>query len=84
MLLSNCPQWFCSKRRFQEQQAEVWWKENKDRLLRRYSPASNTASTGSSSTPAEAPPSTAVSPSAPAESSTTAAEDTSEAGPSET
>ncbi|OAY28102.1 PH, RCC1 and FYVE domains-containing protein 1 [Manihot esculenta] len=73
-----------SKRRFQEQQAEVWWKENKDRLLRRYSPTSNTASTGSSSTPAEAPPSTAVSPSAPAESSTTAAEDTSEAGPSET
>ncbi|XP_051128885.1 PH, RCC1 and FYVE domains-containing protein 1-like [Andrographis paniculata] len=27
-----------SKRRFSEQQAEEWWKENKDRLLRKYAP----------------------------------------------
>ncbi|KAL2530306.1 Regulator of chromosome condensation (RCC1) family with FYVE zinc finger domain [Forsythia ovata] len=27
-----------SKRRFAEQQAEEWWKENKDRLLKKYSP----------------------------------------------
>ncbi|CAM8994610.1 unnamed protein product [Rhodiola kirilowii] len=27
-----------SKRKFDEHQAEVWWKENKERLLRRYSP----------------------------------------------
>ncbi|XP_011074548.1 uncharacterized protein LOC105159244 [Sesamum indicum] len=27
-----------SKRRFAEQQAEEWWKENKDRLLQKYSP----------------------------------------------
>ncbi|XP_057781444.1 PH, RCC1 and FYVE domains-containing protein 1-like [Salvia miltiorrhiza] len=27
-----------SKRRFAEQQAEGWWKENKDRLLKKYSP----------------------------------------------
>lgn len=31
--------WFyhlCSKRRFSEQLAEEWWKENRDRLLRKY------------------------------------------------
>ncbi|KAJ4833003.1 hypothetical protein Tsubulata_001680 [Turnera subulata] len=33
-----------SKRRFQEQQAEEWWKENKDRLLKRYSPPKASAS----------------------------------------
>lgn len=38
----------CSKRRFAEQQAEEWWKENKDRLLKKYSPAKPTI------TPAEA------------------------------
>ncbi|XP_047335805.1 PH, RCC1 and FYVE domains-containing protein 1-like [Impatiens glandulifera] len=27
-----------SKRRFSEQQAEEWWKENKDRLLKKYNP----------------------------------------------
>ncbi|KAI3469780.1 hypothetical protein Pfo_026443 [Paulownia fortunei] len=31
-----------SKRRFAEQQAEEWWKENKDRLLKKYSPAKPT------------------------------------------
>lgn len=51
---------FNSKRRFQEQQAEVWWKENKDRLLKKYSPPTINVSlvggpstpVGSSSTPA--------------------------------
>ncbi|KAL6522756.1 hypothetical protein OROHE_016603 [Orobanche hederae] len=37
-----------SKRRFDEHQAEEWWKENKDRLLRRYTPARSTRSSASS------------------------------------
>ncbi|XP_019181072.1 PREDICTED: E3 ubiquitin-protein ligase HERC2-like [Ipomoea nil] len=38
------------KRRFVEQQAEEWWKENKDRVLKRYLPSrTNNASTESSS-----------------------------------
>ncbi|KAG5560348.1 hypothetical protein RHGRI_003597 [Rhododendron griersonianum] len=41
-----------SKRRFAEQQAEEWWMENKDRLLKKYNPpAANSVSTGSSSVP---------------------------------
>ncbi|XP_002533468.2 PH, RCC1 and FYVE domains-containing protein 1 isoform X1 [Ricinus communis] len=69
-----------SKRRFQEQQAEVWWKENKDRLLRRYSPpiVNVAASIGSSSTPAS--PSAASAAAVP--SSTAPAEETNEGGPS--
>ncbi|KAG5560374.1 hypothetical protein RHGRI_003623 [Rhododendron griersonianum] len=40
------------KRRFAEQQAEEWWMENKDRLLKRYNPpAANSVSTGSSTAP---------------------------------
>ncbi|KAI3460324.1 hypothetical protein Pfo_016987 [Paulownia fortunei] len=31
-----------SKRRFAEQQAEEWWKDNKDRLPKKYSPAKTT------------------------------------------
>ncbi|XP_037491420.1 PH, RCC1 and FYVE domains-containing protein 1 isoform X2 [Jatropha curcas] len=82
-----------SKRRFQAQQAEEWWKENKDRLLRRYSPqaAANAAPAGSSSSPAESPSARAASPSAPVasprapvEPSSTAAEEATEAAPSET
>ncbi|CAH9068759.1 unnamed protein product [Cuscuta epithymum] len=37
-----------SKRKFAEQQAEEWWRENKDRLLKRYSPPPKT--NGSAST----------------------------------
>ncbi|EXB38473.1 putative E3 ubiquitin-protein ligase HERC1 [Morus notabilis] len=46
-----------SKRRFSEQQAEEWWNNNKDRLLKTYSVPEkvNPAQTGSSSTPAPAP-----------------------------
>ncbi|PSR97924.1 Protein Brevis radix-like [Actinidia chinensis var. chinensis] len=41
-----------SKRRFAEQQAEEWWMENKDRLLKKYSlPVANSGPTGSSVTP---------------------------------
>ncbi|XP_027165839.1 PH, RCC1 and FYVE domains-containing protein 1 isoform X1 [Coffea eugenioides] len=41
-----------SKRRFMEQQAEEWWKTNKDRLLRKYStPKVNSTSPESSGTP---------------------------------
>ncbi|KAJ6318743.1 hypothetical protein OIU76_014159 [Salix suchowensis] len=48
-----------SKRRFQEQQAEVWWKENKDRLLKKYSPPTiNVSLVGGPSTPAVGPSST--------------------------
>nr|GMD77280.1 PH, RCC1 and FYVE domains-containing protein 1 [Ipomoea batatas] len=39
-----------SKRRFDSQQAEEWWRENKDRLLTKYSPKVH-----SSSTPVESP-----------------------------
>lgn len=39
----------CSKRRFDEQQAEDWWNKNKDRLLKRYNPST------SSSTPTGSP-----------------------------
>ncbi|KAJ8774168.1 hypothetical protein K2173_009599 [Erythroxylum novogranatense] len=53
-----------SKRRFQEQQAEVWWKENKERVLKRYSPPTSTAGhTGSSSAPPVSPRQTPVEPS---------------------
>ncbi|KAL8525231.1 hypothetical protein ACS0TY_014743 [Phlomoides rotata] len=44
-----------SKRRFKEQQAEEWWKENKDRLLRKYSPAKPTR-TASAEPPIDDPP----------------------------
>ncbi|KAK3041367.1 hypothetical protein RJ639_002348 [Escallonia herrerae] len=41
-----------SKRRFAEQQAEVWWKENKDRLLRKYiQPKISSSPTGSFAAP---------------------------------
>nr|GMD75873.1 PH, RCC1 and FYVE domains-containing protein 1 [Ipomoea batatas] len=42
-----------SKRRFAEQQAEEWWKENKDRVLKRYLPSrtNNATTESSSSTP---------------------------------
>ncbi|KAA8548817.1 hypothetical protein F0562_000501 [Nyssa sinensis] len=44
-----------SKRRFAEQQAEGWWKENKDRVLKKYSPAgTNSTPTGSSIAPTPA------------------------------
>ncbi|XP_073223142.1 PH, RCC1 and FYVE domains-containing protein 1-like [Cicer arietinum] len=44
-----------SRRRFSEQQAEEWWNNNKDRLLRKYSPAPiKNAVTGSSVTPPNA------------------------------
>ncbi|PWA55816.1 hypothetical protein CTI12_AA424350 [Artemisia annua] len=42
-----------SKRRFNAQQAEEWWKENKDRVFKKYSPARTRAS--SSAPPAELP-----------------------------
>ncbi|MCD9559958.1 hypothetical protein HAX54_018337 [Datura stramonium] len=46
-----------SKRRFAEQQAEEWWKENKDRLLKKYSPPkTNAASATDSSCSSPAPP----------------------------
>ena len=41
----------CSKRRFNAQQAEEWWKENKDKVFKKYSPARTRAS--SSAPPAE-------------------------------
>ena len=49
-------QCFDSKRRFSEQQAEEWWNNNKERLLKVYSTPKmdNPAPTGSSSTPAPA------------------------------
>ncbi|XP_043722041.1 PH, RCC1 and FYVE domains-containing protein 1-like [Telopea speciosissima] len=37
-----------SKRRFVEHQAEDWWKENKDRVLKKYSPVKGSTQTGSS------------------------------------
>ncbi|CAN0907996.1 PH, RCC1 and FYVE domains-containing protein 1 [Linum grandiflorum] len=40
-----------SKRKFQEQQAEVWWKDNKERLLKRYVPAKSHGAPNTSSTP---------------------------------
>ncbi|XP_052206496.1 PH, RCC1 and FYVE domains-containing protein 1 isoform X2 [Diospyros lotus] len=53
-----------SKRRFAEQEAEEWWKENKDRLLRKYShPVANNAPTGSSETPKAAEKNNEVTPS---------------------
>ncbi|KAI5580375.1 hypothetical protein BDE02_08G151600 [Populus trichocarpa] len=61
-----------SKRRFQEQQAEVWWKENKDRLLKKYSPPTiNVSLVGGPSTPVGS-------------SSTPAPTEVNEAGPPET
>jgi hypothetical protein len=63
---------FNSKRRFQEQQAEVWWKENKDRLLKKYSPPTiNVSLVGGPSTPVGS-------------SSTPAPTEVNEAGPPET
>lgn len=45
----------CSKRRFNEQQAEEWWNQNKDRVLSKYNPAAiKNAITGSSVTPPHA------------------------------
>ncbi|KAK1418881.1 hypothetical protein QVD17_28031 [Tagetes erecta] len=43
-----------SKRRFNAQQAEEWWKENKDRIFKKYSPAKPPS--GSSARPATPPP----------------------------
>lgn len=40
--LKECSYHLYSKRRFAEQQAEEWWKENKDRLLKKYSPSKPT------------------------------------------
>lgn len=34
----RCLLCLCSKRRFKEKQATIWWDKNKDRVLRRYSP----------------------------------------------
>jgi len=46
---------FCSKRRFNEQQAEEWWNQNKDKVLSKYSPpAAKNSKTGSSITPPHA------------------------------
>ncbi|KAK9724307.1 hypothetical protein RND81_05G062700 [Saponaria officinalis] len=46
-----------SKRRFAETQAEEWWKANRDRVLRKYSPPpqNNATTSTSTSTPAEPP-----------------------------
>ncbi|KAF8377176.1 hypothetical protein HHK36_030549 [Tetracentron sinense] len=55
-LIASTSDAICSKRRFAEQQAEEWWKQNKDRLLKKYSqPVTNSAPTGStgSAAPAE-------------------------------
>ncbi|KAL3031024.1 hypothetical protein AAZX31_02G005300 [Glycine max] len=44
-----------SKRRFNEQQAEEWWNQNKDKVLSKYSPpAAKNSKTGSSITPPHA------------------------------
>lgn len=42
-----------SKRRFAEQQAEGWWKENKDRLLKKYSTKPRRPSAEALPTPAD-------------------------------
>ncbi|CAA2975577.1 PH, RCC1 and FYVE domains-containing 1-like [Olea europaea subsp. europaea] len=44
-----------SKRRFASQQAEEWWRENKDRLLRKYSPPPRVNSVQADVTAAEPP-----------------------------
>ena len=48
-----------SKRRFGEHQAEEWWKENKERLLKKYTPAktinNTTTPTGSPAAASDAP-----------------------------
>ncbi|KAM7485361.1 hypothetical protein LguiA_001370 [Lonicera macranthoides] len=48
-----------SKRRFGEHQAEEWWKENKERLLKKYTPAktiyNNNTPTGSPAAASDAP-----------------------------
>lgn len=39
----------CSKRRFANQQAEEWWKENKERVFKKYNhPGTDNAAAGSS------------------------------------
>ncbi|PIN08402.1 putative protein, contains RCC1 domain [Handroanthus impetiginosus] len=45
-----------SKRRFAEQQAEEWWKENKDRLLKKYSPPAKPTRTSPEAAAATQPP----------------------------
>ncbi|KAL7102245.1 hypothetical protein ACP275_08G107400 [Erythranthe tilingii] len=47
-----------SKKRFAEQQAEEWWRENKDRLLQKYTPArtSRTPPPEAATTPPPQPP----------------------------
>ncbi|KAL0349033.1 UNVERIFIED_CONTAM: PH, RCC1 and FYVE domains-containing protein 1 [Sesamum angustifolium] len=45
-----------SKRRFAEQQAEEWWKENKDRVLKKYSPPKPNTRTPSEAIVAAQPP----------------------------
>ncbi|GAB4850889.1 hypothetical protein Ancab_030190 [Ancistrocladus abbreviatus] len=53
-----------SKRRFSEQQAEDWWKENKDRVLKKYAPPPP-PNASLSAPPTTLPPPTFTSPSAP-------------------
>lgn len=48
---------FCSKKRFDEHQAEDWWTKNKDRLLKWYSPNSSSSPVASDSSIAPQPPS---------------------------
>lgn len=47
---------FCSKKRFDEHQAEDWWTKNKDRLLKWYSPNSSSNPTASESPITPPPP----------------------------
>ncbi|KAH6816288.1 Regulator of chromosome condensation family protein [Perilla frutescens var. frutescens] len=44
-----------SKRRFAEQHAEEWWKENKDRLLKKYSPTKPTRPSSAEALPTQPP-----------------------------
>ncbi|CAL1352293.1 unnamed protein product [Linum trigynum] len=51
-----------SKRKFQEQQAEVWWQENKERLLKRYVPAKSGSSSHAPAATTSSPAPTEVQP----------------------
>lgn len=51
----KCFYYLFSKRRFVEQQAEEWWKENKDRLYKKYSPAKPTKSASMEALPTQPP-----------------------------
>lgn len=47
--------YFCSKRRFNEKQAEEWWNQNKDKVHSKYNlPITKNATTGSSIIPPQA------------------------------